>query len=152
VLARLKETEPDGRIVMNVSPAATHLPSNVLLENNDQILVPVRSTIVGVFGAVYRPASFLIQDDGRRPLRVKDYIDRAGGTIRGADRSGIFVVRANGEVVSRKRGSLNAYVLPGDVVFVPVKTNAGSFWTKLRELSTSLFQAGLSAATVAAIK
>lgn len=152
VLARLKETEPDGRVVMNVTPSATQLPSNILLENNDQIIVPVRSTTVGVFGAVYRPASFLIQDDARKPLRVNDYVEKAGGMIRGADRSGIFVVRANGEVLSRQRGALNAYVLPGDVVFVPVKTNAGSFWTKLRELSTSLFQVGLSAATVAAIK
>lgn len=152
VLARLKETEPDGRVVMNVSPAANQLPSNVLLENNDQILVPVRSTTVGVFGAVYRPASFLIQDGGRHAYRVRDYVDRAGGMIRGADRSGIFVVRANGEVLSRQRGALSAAVLPGDVVFVPVKTNSGSFWTKLRELSTSLFQVGLSAATVAAIK
>jgi polysaccharide export outer membrane protein len=105
---------------------------------------------VGFFGAVYRPASFNLADD--RPLRIKDYVERAGGTIRGADRGGIFVVRANGEVVSRERGALNAYVLPGDVIFVPVKTNSGSFWTKLRELSTSLFQVGLSAATVAAIK
>lgn len=85
-------------------------------------------------------------------MRVKDYIDRAGGTIRAADRSGIFVVRANGAVVSRRRGALNAYVLPGDVIFIPVKTNAGSFWTKLREISTSLFQVGLSAATVNAIR
>jgi protein involved in polysaccharide export with SLBB domain len=150
VLERLKEAEPDGRVVMDVAPGSTLLPSNVLLENNDQITVPPRSTTVGVFGAVYRPASFLIED-GRR-MRVKDYIDRAGGTIRAADRSGIFVVRANGAVVSRRRGALNAYVLPGDVIFIPVKTNAGSFWTKLREISTSLFQVGLSAATVNAIR
>jgi protein involved in polysaccharide export with SLBB domain len=150
VLAKLKETEPDGRVVLNIAPAAARLSSNILLENNDTIYVPPRSTTVGVFGAVYRPASFNLGDD--RPLRIKNYIDRAGGTIRGADRGGIFVVRANGEVVSRERGALNAYVLPGDVIFVPVKTNSGTFWTKLRELSTSLFQVGLSAATVAAIK
>ena len=150
VLDRLRTAEPDGRVVMDISPATSLLPTNVLLENNDQIIVPPRSTTVGVFGAVYRPASFLLED-GRR-IRVKDYIDRAGGVIRAADSSGIFVVRANGAVVSRRRGALNAYVLPGDVIFVPVKTNAGNFWTKLREISTSLFQVGLSAATVNAIR
>jgi protein involved in polysaccharide export with SLBB domain len=150
VLSKLKEAEPDGRVVLNIAPSSSRLSSNILLENNDAIYVPPRSTTVGVFGAVYRPASFNLADD--RPLRIKDYVERAGGTIRGADRGGIFVVRANGEVVSRERGALNAYVLPGDVIFVPVKTNSGSFWTKLRELSTSLFQVGLSAATVAAIK
>lgn len=150
VLARLREAEPDGRVVLNLNPAATTLPAEILLENNDSIFVPVRSTTVGVFGAVYRPASFLI-DAQQRPLRVKDYIDRAGGPIRAGDRKGIFVVRANGEVLSRRRGALSAHVLPGDVIFIPVKTQANTFWSKLREISTILFQIGLSAATVNAI-
>ena len=150
VLQRLREAEPDGRVVLDISPAATSLTSDILLENNDHVVVPVRSTTVGVFGAVYRPASFLI--DYGRPMKVKQYIDRAGGPIRAADRSNIFIVRANGEVLSRRRGALGAYVLPGDVIFVPVKTNAANFWSKLREISTVFFQVGLSAATVSAIK
>ncbi|MFL6735173.1 MAG: capsule biosynthesis protein, partial [Sphingomicrobium sp.] len=89
--------------------------------------------------------------DYSRPLRVRDYIDRAGGSLRAADTKGIFVVRANGEVLPQRRGALSAHVYPGDVVFVPVKAQAGSFWTKLREITTVLFQAGLSAATIGAI-
>jgi protein involved in polysaccharide export with SLBB domain len=150
VLARLRETEPDGRVVMNINPAATTLPADILLENNDQIIVPARASTVGVFGAVYRPASFLI--DYASPMRVKNYIDRAGGPLRAADNGGTFVVRANGEVLPRRRGALNAHVYPGDVVFVPIKTQQGSFWTKLREISTTLFQVGLSAATINALK
>jgi protein involved in polysaccharide export with SLBB domain len=130
---------------MEISPAANTLPGNILLENNDTIYVPPRLTTVGVFGAVYRPASFLLNEG--RPPRVRDYIDRAGGVLRAADQREIFVVRANGEVLSRRRGALNAYVLPGDVIFVPIKTQSGSFWTKLRDISTTLFQVGLSAAT-----
>jgi protein involved in polysaccharide export with SLBB domain len=149
VLNRLREAEPDGRVVLNISPSATSLPTDVILENNDQIYVPVRASTVGVFGAVYRPASFII--DYRHPMRVRDYIDRAGGWLRAADTAGIFVVRANGEVLSRRRGAMSAYVYPGDVIFVPVKTQSNMFWTKLREISTTLFQAGLSAATIGAL-
>ena len=149
VLNRLREAEPDGRVVLNISPSATSLPTDVILENNDQIYVPVRASTVGVFGAVYRPASFVIDD--RHPMRVRDYIDRAGGWLRAADTGGIFVVRANGEVLSRRRGAMSAYVYPGDVIFVPVKTQSNMFWTKLREISTTLFQAGLSAATIGAL-
>ena len=145
VLARLREAEPDGRVVMEIAPGATTLPGAIVLENNDSIYVPPRLTTVGVFGAVYRPASFLLTDG--RPPRVRDFIDRAGGTLRAADQKGIFVVRANGEVLSRRRGALSAYVLPGDVIFVPIKTQASSFWAKLRDISTTLFQVGLSAAT-----
>ena len=150
VLERLRQAEPDGRVVMEVHPAATSLPGDVLLENNDAIHVPARASTVGVFGAVYRPASFLM-DEQRRPLRVKDYLDKAGGPLRAADRQGIFVVRANGEVLPKSRGALNARVLPGDVVFVPVKTQASSFWTKLREISTTLFQVGVGAATLGTV-
>ena len=152
VLERLRKAEPDGRVVMDITPSANSLPGTILLENNDQIVIPVRSSTVGVFGAVYRPASFLIDQPGQKPLRVKDYVERAGGAIRAADRGGIFVVRANGSVLSRQRGALNAYVYPGDVVFVPVKTQASDFWARLRDISTILFQVGLSAATINAIK
>lgn len=150
VLDRLKDAEPDGRVVMQINPASVTLPSDVLLENNDSIIVPVRQATVGVFGAVYRPASFMMEA-GQRPLRVRDYLDRAGGPLRAADNKGIFVVRANGEVLPRSRGALNARVLPGDVIFVPVKTQSGTFWTKLRDISTTLFQLGVGAATVAAV-
>jgi hypothetical protein len=147
VLDRERQPLPDGRVVMKIDTAATSLPDDVLLENNETIYVPVRSSTVGIFGAVYRPASFLI-DEHRRPLKVKDYVYKAGGPIRAADQSGIFVVRANGDVLSRKRGAMNAYVYPGDVIFVPVKTQSSSFWTKLRELSTTLFQVGVGTAAV----
>lgn len=147
VLEKLRTTEPDGRVVMQIAPAATALPTAVLLENNDSINVPIRPSTVGVFGAVYRPASFLI-DDYARPLRVRNYLDKAGGPLRAADRSGIFVVRANGEVLPKARGALNAFVLPGDVVFVPIRTQASTFWARLRDISTTLFQVGLGASSI----
>lgn len=149
-LERLRTAEPDGRVVMPIHPAAAGLPANVLLENNDSINVPVRPSTVGVFGAVYRPASFLL-DGGTRPLRVKQYLDRAGGPLRAADRSNIFVVRANGEVLPRSKGALNATALPGDVIFVPVKTQSNSFWARLRDISTILFQVGVGAAGLASV-
>jgi protein involved in polysaccharide export with SLBB domain len=149
VLEKLRNAQPDGRVVLDISPAAMTLPGNVLLENNDAVYVPPRSTTVGVFGAVYRPASFYLDDN--RPLKVRDYVDRAGGTLRAADRGGIFLVRANGDVISERRGALNTRVLPGDVVFVPVKTQTGAFWAKFKDITTTLFQLGLSAATITAV-
>ena len=148
-LDKLRDAEPDGRLVIDLAPSTTALPGDLLLENNDRIVVPPRVDTVGVFGAVYRPASFML---GRaKPKRVRDYIEMAGGTIRAADRGAVFVVRANGEVLSKRRGALSARVLPGDVVFVPVKTQSSSLLAKIRDLATIVFQLGLSAATVAAI-
>ena len=149
VLNQLREAEPDGRVVLDLPASATTLPGEILLENNDQILVPPRVDTVGVFGAVYRPASFLLSRE--QPPRVRDFIDRAGGALRSADTGGIFVVRANGEVLPKRRGALSARVLPGDVIFVPVRTQGGTFWSRLRDISTILFQFGISAATLGAL-
>jgi len=144
VLDKMRNTEPDGRVVLDISPAATALPGDFVLENNDRIVIPPRPTTVGVFGAVYRPASFAI--DEARPMSVQAYLDRAGGPLKSGARSETFVVRANGEVLSKRSGALKASVLPGDVIFVPVKTQSSSFWTKLKEISTVIFQLGLSTA------
>jgi protein involved in polysaccharide export with SLBB domain len=145
LLEQLRRREPDGRLVMLIEPSATQLPSTVLLENNDRIVIPPRPTVVGVFGAVYRQGSFLL--DGQ-PMRVEDYIERAGGVQRAADKSNIFVVRANGEVLTRKKGALKAYVLAGDVVFVPVKTHTFNIWTEIRDATAVLFQLSLSVAAL----
>lgn len=146
---QLRAKEPDGRLVMDVAPGASELPVNLAVENSDRIVIPPRVETVGVFGAVYRPASFLLA--GSQPLRVKDYVQQAGGPIRGADTGNIFLVRANGSVLTRKRGALNARVMPGDTVFVPIKTQSTSVWAKIRDISTILFQFGLTAAAIAAI-
>jgi protein involved in polysaccharide export with SLBB domain len=104
---------------------------------------------VGVFGAVHRPASFLI--DPAKPQRVRTYLEQAGGPLRVADKGEVFVVRANGAVLSRRNGALKAAVLPGDVIFVPVKTESVSLLAKIREISTVIFQLGLGAAAFVAV-
>lgn len=149
VLERLKQAEPDGRVVLPIAYSDVVLPQSILMENNDALYIPARPTTVGVFGAVYRPASFLL--DGNSPARVKDYIDRAGGPLRSADRGEIFVVRANGEVLTRKRGAMNAFVYPGDVIFVPIRTQGSTFWSKFKDITQMLFQLGLSTATVISV-
>ena len=76
---------------------------------------------------------------------------RSGGVTRFADRGQIFLVRANGDVLSRKTGALSATVRPGDVIFVPVKAQSSSVWAKIKDIVQIVFQLGLGAATVAAI-
>lgn len=149
LLERLRQAEPDGRIVLPIQPDGAGLPGSLALENNDTIVVPSQPSTVGVFGAVYRPASFLI--DQQRPLRVRDYLHQAGGTIRLADTRDIFVVHANGAVISRRTGALSERVLPGDIVFVPTKTQNVSTLTRLAQFSSIVFQGAIGAATAVAL-
>ncbi|WP_295529836.1 SLBB domain-containing protein [Novosphingobium sp. Chol11] len=149
-LEKLRGHEPDGRLVIDLAAADRALPGDLLLENNDRVIIPPRVETVGVFGAVYRPASFLLNPS--KAVLVKDYLEQAGGPIRGGDRGNIFVVRANGSVLTKRRGALKATVLPGDTVFVPIRTQSSSVLAKIRDISQILFQFGFSAAALATIK
>lgn len=149
VIDRLRQTEPDGRVVLDIASNATDIPVDFVLENNDRILIPPQPSTVGVFGAIYRPASFLIKKDGT--LLIGDYLRKAGGPIRAADKRALFVVRANGEVLSRRNKALSAKALPGDVIFMPVKTQSSSIFTKIRDIVTTVFQLGLGAAAFIAV-
>lgn len=150
LLQSMRSAEPDGRLVMDIAPTATALPETVVLENNDRIIVPPRVDTVGVFGAVYRPASFLLEP--ARTGKVKDYLESAGGVQRSADKGAIFVVHANGAVETKRRGALNATALPGDVLFVPVRTQSSTLLAKIKDITQIIFQAGIGAAALAAIK
>lgn len=149
LIDRLRKAEPDGRLVLNLPYASRDLPGDIILENNDRIVIPARVETVGVFGAVYRSASFMMDANGHETL--KQFLDRAGGPQRMADRSNIFVMRANGDVVSRHRGGLNLKSQPGDVIFVPVKTQSSNLLSKIRDITSIIFNLGLGIAAIKAI-
>ena len=144
VVDRLRAARPDGRVVLETAPDSTALPLETVMENNDRLYIPPVPTTVGVFGAVFRPGSFQVN----RARRIRDYLELAGGSQRVAEKRDIFVVRANGSVLTRKRGALNARVLPGDVVFVPVKTQGSTFWARVRDITGLLLGAGITTAAV----
>jgi len=139
IVGQLRNREPDGRLVLSVQPSDSALPGDVIVENNDGIYVPPQPVTVGVFGAVPSPASFQYV----RGETIGDYLRRAGGYQKIADKSAVFVVRANGTLIANRRGMfrggvLGAPALPGDLVFVPINAARGEFWARLRDIATAL--------------
>ncbi len=147
-IEKLRQRKPDGRLVLNLPSGAASLPGSVLLENNDRIFIPPQPKTVGVFGAVYRPGSFLFGT----AARLSDYLKLAGGPQRYADRGDIYVVRANGSVVSSRddHGFAGRPAMPGDVIFVPVRTSP-SAWQRFLDLSAVIYQFGVGALTFRAL-
>jgi protein involved in polysaccharide export with SLBB domain len=144
IIERLKQHKPDGRLVIELPYTATTLPDRLTLENNDRIYVPARPTTIGVFGAVYRPGSFLYTG-----ARLSDYLKLAGGPEKYADAGDLFVVHANGSVVSHRidKDLASLPALPGDVLFVPVRTTEGLL-QRLVDIANIVFSVGLGAATI----
>ena len=67
VLDRLKNAEPDGRVVLDIAPKAVELPANVLLEEQryDLTCLPRSTTVRRLRRGLYRPASFRSVTVGR---------------------------------------------------------------------------------------
>lgn len=144
VVSQMREREPTGRLVFDLPVDATGIPGDLVLENNDSVYVPPQPVTVGVFGAVPTPASFAYAAN----RRIKDYVELAGGIQKMGDKKEIFVVRANGTVLSEGRGTLNARALPGDLIFVPLDGNRGEFWARLRDITGTLFGGAIGAASI----
>ena len=152
LLSRLRESRPNGRVVVQFPTGSTELP-NLSLEDGDRLFVPSRPSTVGVFGSVFNAGSYLY--DGSK--RVDDYLRLAGSPTRGADRNSIFVVRANGSVISAQQdqggwfgvGGTRIYeliALPGDTIFVPEEMNKTTFVQSAKDWTQILYQIGLGAA------
>jgi protein involved in polysaccharide export with SLBB domain len=153
LVERLRKVTMNGRIVLNVDPddrIAAALP-DLPLENGDRLYIPSRPSTINVIGTVYEQTSFLYEDD----YRTGDYLKKAGGPSRSADRSHMFIVRADGSVISKKTKSVffagNFDGLPmfaGDTLVVPTDFNRSTVIRNLLDWSQILSSFGLGAAAI----
>jgi polysaccharide export outer membrane protein len=157
LIARLRTMKAPGRIVLEVPPAANHIKDlpDVPLEDGDQFYVPPASSTVSVFGAVYNQNSFL-----HRPGKsVDDYLRQAGGPTKDADDGEMYVLRADGSVVSRKQGGTfsggrlsSLRLMPNDAVVVPEKLDRTEFRRLLRDWTQIFAQFGVGIAALRVLK
>ena len=155
LLNRLREVRPTGRVVLQLAPDAKALP-DLPLEDGDTLSIPSRSSSVGIFGSVFTTGSFVYEADHT----TEQYLSLAGGPTRGADKDSIFVLRANGSVISARQGSsfwhsgtnLNSTVVQaGDTIFVPEQTNKSTFVQDAKDWTQILYQFGLGLAGIHAL-
>lgn len=156
LIQRLRAIKPTGRIVLQLNPASKTLP-DLAVEDGDRLLIPAHPNTVGVFGSVFNGGSYLYGDGST----VNDFLKLAGGPTRGADTGSIFVLRANGSVISTRQksgwllsgGGLDGMTaLPGDTVFVPEEMNKTTFMQEAKDWTQILYQFGLGAAALKTIK
>lgn len=151
LIERLRSLQPSGRIVLQLPTEAQSLPE-LALEDGDRIYIPPLPTTIGVFGSVFNAGSYLFTN-GRT---IDDYLRLAGGPTRGADERSMFVVRANGSVVSQlqsaswtSRGEAGRMTaLPGDTIFVPEELNKTTFLQAAKDWTLLLYQLGIGLAGI----
>jgi len=126
ILDELKNSEISGRVMaefdLDVIEANKFLDTT--LDNNDEIIIPIKSEQVYIFGQVNQPGATRYKPS----QNIIDYIASAGGILESSDFNNLFVVHPNGEVNKISNGGrlsiLNnrnndILIYPGTVIYVP---------------------------------
>jgi polysaccharide biosynthesis/export protein len=153
-IAQIAGIAPTGRIILDMQPGASTIADipNFPLEDGDSFYIPPRLGTVQVAGAVYNENAFRYQP--RKHLSA--YLNDAGGPTRQADAKRIFLVRADGTVISRQSHGqfwhndfASTVLLPGDAIIVPIKLRSpNNFMQQLPGLISTLSQTAMAGAVI----
>ena len=156
-LQGLRLLKSTGRMSLGIDSAEDSLAQlpDIRLENGDRLVVPNRPDFVQVAGAVEVEAA-LVWFPGRT---VSDYLAQAGAS-QDADKDAMFVVRANGAVLSNSSRWLSSVsgldVMPGDVIVIPEKLDKETAWRAFtrnaKDITQILYQFGIGAAAWKTLK
>jgi protein involved in polysaccharide export with SLBB domain len=153
-IAALEQTPVTGRLVVRLPSNLARFPGSlddIEVRRGDALFIPKRPEFVVVSGQVYNSNAITY-----RPRRIaRWYLRQAGGPTDQGNIKMIFIIRANGAVVSRQGDALwNGDVLsnviePGDTIVVPEKAVGGSnSWKNLIAIA-QLAQAAATTAFIA---
>ncbi len=151
LLANLRDARPVGRLVIDLQRAAKADPGSeqdIVLKDGDRLLVPRVVQEVTVIGEVQSATSQLF----RKQLTRDNYIDMSGGLTPRADYDRIYIVRADGSVVTRGGNAWfnggDADIRSGDTIVVPLDTERMRplpFWIAV---TTIIYNLSIAAAAV----
>jgi protein involved in polysaccharide export with SLBB domain len=161
LLETLRETRVIGRMVVRILPLdqLRGSPFDLELEEGDTITIPPIPSSVNVLGRVYNPTSLIYEE--QHPVTY--YIAQTGGLREEADEDHIYLVRADGTVISRAQernwtwwwnrgehrwlsGSFDSMVVErGDTILVPEKVVRIAYLRGIKDISEILANIFVSA-------
>lgn len=145
LLDRLKETEPEGRVVVRIPDDYRLLkgsPYDLELEDGDSLVIPSEPQTVQVIGAVFSPTAFVF----RPGQPFTEYVRQAGNYAQNADRKHVYIIKADGSAM--RAYSNNKPLAPenGDTVIVPEKINVKAKLRDTKDIIDILYKVAVSAA------
>jgi polysaccharide export outer membrane protein len=146
-VVRLRNLQPIGRIVLDLKPDSRGIDEvpDIALEDGDRFVVPRVPANVTVQGQVYNANAFVFTPGEI----VLDYLHRAGGPDREADRRRMFVLRADGSVVSRQYANVaHSPIYPGDTIVVPPVLDKRALVQKILDVAQIVGNFGIGIAAI----
>lgn len=156
LIGKLRESRATGRVVVSLSSLSIFRGSgaDLVVEDGDALHVPKKMNTVNVMGAVYNPTAIIFDD--KNP-ELAYYLERTGGPTENADKDLIYVIRADGTVVSKiherswwKRFE-NIALYPGDTVLVPERIVRSNVMRDTKDITQILYQIATTAGVTAAL-
>jgi protein involved in polysaccharide export with SLBB domain len=130
---RLKAAQSSGRLALELDTSAASLAAlpALPLEDGDRIVVPSVPGYVAALGSVNNDNVFIY-----KPGKTVADVLRSAGVMEDAEVAQIFVLRADGSIVSRRDKSgwfggnfESLAIMPGDTVVVPAQIDRESRYT-----------------------
>ena len=167
LIARLKAATVTGRVIIRLAALEKFKGSeyDLELEDGDTFLIPPTPSSVLVMGRVYNANAILYSKD--KPLNY--YLSKVGGPAENADEKRIYLVRADGSVISRTQESLFGFrwdpdtsrwasggfmetpIGPGDTILVPEKCERIYWSRELKDWTQILYQIAVAAGVIVAL-
>ncbi|MDO8432769.1 MAG: SLBB domain-containing protein [Candidatus Binatus sp.] len=164
LLAAAQTAQADGRVVIqwNDRSSGRGRRTNVVLQDGDNVTVPLQPLSINVLGQVNSPTSLVPQPG----FKVKDYLYRAGGPSNNADMDNLMVVQADGAVVTEEGlkhtgsgsifpalplisgGLMNAKLEAGDTIYVPEDVQSFVKLERAKDIATIVAQSAMTLGVV----
>ncbi len=162
LLEKMKKSEPTGRMVVDLEKALQSPGSNqdLRLQAGDRLVIKKKPDYVNVLGEVYNPTALLVSKESS----VGYYLNQVGGANDNADEDQIYLVRANGTVISKSqegfwglanwdgdnhRWALGSFehitVNAGDSIIVPKKVEKYPWLRVVKSITEITYQIAVTA-------
>ena len=155
LLGQLKAVRAKGRVTLQLAGMTSFRGSayDFVVEDGDTLHIPARPSFVATVGSVYSPSAYLYEPD----MDMAYYLDKSGGPTKEADEKYIYLLKANGEVVSKARShavfsSFNSLkLMPGDTIVVPADLERLPYLRLIRDVSDIVFKIATTAGVAIAV-
>jgi protein involved in polysaccharide export with SLBB domain len=156
-LRQLQANLPIGRVVIHIRSDMhewQNTNADVPMRNGDTLIIPKKADYVMVSGQVFNATAISFQP-GRS---ARWYLSQSGGLTQVADKKAVFVIRADGSVISSKNNGagwfsgdpLDETLRAGDSIVVPEKGPkvGGPSWTTVIQASQIATSVALAVAYI----
>ncbi|MFC6634828.1 polysaccharide biosynthesis/export family protein [Microbulbifer taiwanensis] len=142
-IAQARKAQPRGQVVLANNPNA----ASMLLEDGDELVVPLRNSTVSVVGEVIFPTSLVFNE--RHTL--EDYIEMAGGFANNANQDELVILHLDGTISriddSKFDNRLKGELRPGDEIMVMPKIQSSELQVT-KDVTEILYRIAVGTAAV----